>query len=138
VSGLDWTPADARLAKIHERLQRERAAGQPARSTPPDVPAPAVRRTPTPDDQLTRERRQAMWDSICEHAPELAQLLRDLKALGIKAEVETYRAPGLSHGPDPRPFNAIRIEARLPSPDEIRGRRKSNGTGALPPPRGRA
>jgi FMN phosphatase YigB (HAD superfamily) len=114
---------DTALARVQARLERERQEGRAPRTPPPDRPAQAVRRTPRSDDQLTRERKQAMWDAMVEHAPELAQLLRDLKKQGITATVETLRleaAPDANHGPDPRPFNAVRIEARLPD-------RKSKG-----------
>lgn len=118
-----WEPADERLARVKARLERERAAGTPPRQSPPDTPIPAARLTPRSDEQIDREKKQQMWDAICQHAPELAQMLRELKKAGIKAEVRTLRVeaePGANHGPDLRPFNAVRIEARLPSLTDLK------------------
>lgn len=107
---------DASLERVRARLERERAEGLPPRPAPPDLPATAVRRTPTPADQLTRERKQELWDFLLAEHPDLAQLIRSAKQTFGAIELEAVLIqgkPALSYG-KLRPFNAIRIEACLP------------------------
>lgn len=113
---------DARLARVQERIQRERAAGIPERRPAPDLAVAPARRVPKADDQVERERKQALWDSICKHEPNLAQFLRDLKGHGFTYELLSARTPDVVYGPDIPEFQAIRIEVRLPSAADLKSK----------------
>lgn len=118
----DWTPADARLAKVRERLERERAAGMPERPPPPERAPPAARRVPTPDEQLDRERRQELWDYLLANHPDWAQSLRELRKVFGNYKIDAVKIEGrptISYG-KLKPFNAIRIEAALPSAADLK------------------
>jgi hypothetical protein len=107
---------EASLRRVQERLERERAEGLPPRPPAPDRPVTPVRRTATPADQLTRERKQELWDYLLAEHPDLAQMIRSAKATFGAIELEAVLIqgkPALSYG-KLRPFNAIRIEACLP------------------------
>jgi hypothetical protein len=112
---------DRALERVQERLARERAEGRAPRPAAPEVSSTPVRRTPKPADQLTRERKQELWDFLLANEPELAQLIRGCRQTFGTIEVEAIAVegrPNLSYG-QLRPFNAIRIEVVLPDKKSV-------------------